>query len=170
MVHLPYEAINPIDSQSPITHDLLHKISRNQDFVNQLKLEGRVRNINPNTGDARRSPSPPFKMDDLAILSERIPVTARLDNLSPNRLRISVSYTLPSNSNGNYFSSKYLPVANVSISGAKAARKVAVIIRSISDTSIKLVVQSFNTEFEPGVDNFIINLFMISVKGPMLGG
>ena len=162
---MPYEPVRFWNPQDPITQDQLHKISRNQDFINQVKGEGRLRNLTAN-GNPRKSPQPPFKAEDLAIYSVRVPVTAKLANLNPAKNRVTIVHDYPSNAKGDFFKQTNLPVVNVSITQSNKKR-LGLMIRNITTTGVKIQVLSYGTVFTPGEDSFTLNIVVTGVKGDM---
>lgn len=168
-----YEPMNFWENQSPVTQEQMHKISRNQGFINQLKGEARLRNIASN-GEARRTPNDPFKTDRLVIYSNRFDIVCHRANTNPDLTRISHTINFPSNDKGNFFSGANLPVVNLGLSRSTMMR-AAVIIREVNPTFVRLQIVSFGRPFTPELpppsfapDSFSLNIYALGVKGPAL--
>lgn len=171
-----HEKTDFIEKYSPIDLDLLQKISRNDDFINQQKLEIKIRNVDATPdkdGDKlpRDPPDNPFKYDKMVVFSDTINLAIRDHGIYDNDSKFDWKYEFPQSDKhkhggGKFFSDHFLPVVHLSLAFPHLSKSI-VIPRIIRTDNVVFTILELSTKkkLRDGQD-FSVEICAIGVKGP----
>lgn len=114
-----FEDLEPFAKSAPLRVSDLRKIYRNQDFINQLKAETKIRNVDPVANDegqkiGREPPTTPFLIDNVVYYTDlKSYVIKQGDIYGDSSDRFNVRFTFPQVAGKPMFDKNYQPTVVV---------------------------------------------------------
>lgn len=165
-----YEKTDFIEKYSAVPLDMLQKISRNDDFLNQQKMEIKIRNVDANPDKdgnklPRDPPDNPFKYDQMVIFSDAIEIEAKDKDIYDNKTKFNYKYDFPDDKRGHFFSDHFLPVVHLSLAFPHLSKSV-IVPRIIRSSSVYFTVMELSDKKQIHTgQKYTVEICAIGVKG-----